>query len=90
MTEYTEAVDKQRLINEAEKWARLPSQIHAFNTIDTAVWYDDRRTDGRVIDTIFNDGRIERELRPSGKKIKMGKKMSRSRLIDMFTRRNSK
>jgi|ETNmetMinimDraft_18_1059904.scaffolds.fasta_scaffold04626_6 hypothetical protein len=90
MTEYTEVVDKQRLIIEAEKWAKMPSQIHAFNTIDTAVWYDTRRTDGRVIDTHFNDGRIERELRPSGKKVKMGKKMSRSRLIHMFTRRNSK
>ena len=90
MTEYTEAVERQRLINEAEKWAKLPSQIHAFNTTNTSVWYDDRRTDGRVIDTHFNDGRIERELRPSGKIVKMGKKLSRARLIDMFIRNNQK
>jgi hypothetical protein len=90
MTEFTEQVEKVRLRNAAEKWAKLPSQVHAFNTKDTSVWYDDRRTDGRVIDTSYNDGTIIRELRPSGKKVLMGKKLSRQRIIDMFVRTSQK
>ena len=86
MTEYTEQVEKQRLKNAAEEWAKKPSQIHAFNTENTSVWYDNRRTDGRVIDTHYNNGTIIREISNTGKTVTMGKKIPKAKLLEKFLR----
>ena len=61
MSEYDEIVDQQRLLLEAEEWAKGIKCIHAHSLSSMA--YDDRPkdTDGKsVIDKEFNSGLIER------------------------------
>ena len=61
MSEYDEIVDQQRLLLEAEEWAKGIKCIHAHSLSSMA--YDDRPndTDGKsVVDKEFNSGLIER------------------------------
>tara|TARA_B100000287_G_C20212445_1_gene614699 strand:- start:321 stop:611 length:291 start_codon:yes stop_codon:yes gene_type:complete len=62
MTEYSDIVEKRKLELAYEEYVDGVKQIHCFNTDDTRVWYDDREPEGRVIDTMYNDGRIRRQL----------------------------
>ena len=66
MTEYSEMIEKQRKLLKAEKWARGVKSLHAHRL--TSMWYETRPydlQDGSVLDTIYNDGTVERRL-PSG------------------------
>lgn len=87
MTQYDDRVERQRLLLEAEEWAKGVKDVHCFNTLNCKVWYESRPEDGRVIDIRYNDGRIERELRPSGQKIWLGntKRLQGAELIDAYT-----
>ena len=89
MTQYDDRVEKQRIRNAAEQWAKIPCQIQSFNTLDTAVWYDTRRTDGRVTDTSYNDGTILREITETGETITMGEKLSLDKLVHKFLRHST-
>ena len=63
MTEYKDAVEEQRLILQAEKWAKEIKSIHIHSL--SSMWYDDRpedTADGKMVtDTEYNDNRIVRE-----------------------------
>ena len=63
MTEYKDAVEEQRLILQAEKWAKELKSIHIHSL--SSMWYDDRpedTADGKMVtDTEYNDNRIVRE-----------------------------
>ena len=72
MTQYTHLIQEAREKEAAEKWGKRISLIHAFNTDNTKMWYEERPDDGRVIDTCYNDGRIERWLPERNKTIWMG------------------
>jgi len=69
MSEYDDVVERQRVIIEAEKWAKGVKGIHAHSL--TSLWYEtnpDRTgNDLSVIDIEFNDGVIEREYIKTGK-----------------------
>lgn len=85
MTEYKNAVERQRLLLEAEVWADGIESIHGFDTRKVTMAYDDYLDDGIVVDTTFNDGRIER--RQDGKLIRtLGKKLEGDELIDKYWR----
>jgi len=62
MTQYEGAVEKQRLLLEAEEWARGVDNIHIHGL--SSMWYDNRpedTADGEyVTDTAYNSGLIER------------------------------
>ncbi len=90
MTQYDSAVEKQREKNRAEEWGKLVQQIHAFNTDNTNMWYDTRKGDGRVIDTSYNSGLIEREIISTGKTVYIGKRARGETLIDRFRRFRAK
>ena len=64
MTEYSEAVERQKILIEAEKWAKQINQIH-FHSL-TSMYYDTVETkeelikNGPVTDTTYNSGLIIR------------------------------
>jgi len=85
MTEYKDAVEEQRLILQAEKWAKEIKSIHIHSL--SSMWYDDRpedTADGKMVtDTEYNDNRIVREQ--DGKIIHTwGEKKSVKELVQSF------
>ncbi len=89
MTQYYEVVEQQRLMLEAEEWSKGVKDIHCFNTETCTVWYEKRPDDGRVMDIRFNDGRIRRELLPSGKIVYFGSRLKGNQLLDAYCRHNA-
>ena len=88
MTEYDGAVERQRLLLEAEEWADSPNSILIHQT--TSMWYEteDSKRDfenGSVTDTQYNSGLIERTQ--NGKLIRtFGYRKTGQDLIDLFER----
>lgn len=87
MGQFNDRVERQRLLLEAEEWARdvKSMQAHSLNSM----WYDDRpqdTADGKgVIDIIYNNGLIKREL-ADGTKVYFGEKLKGDALIDAYVR----
>jgi len=90
MSEYDDVVERQRVIIEAEKWAKGVKGIHAHSL--TSLWYEtnpDRTgNDLSVIDIEFNDGVIEREYIKTGKVESIGEHLTGQALYDEFGRHN--
>ena len=90
MTQYDSLVEKQRLLIEAEEWAKGTSNIHCHSI--NSMWYDNRPEDtanGKsVMDITYNSGLIERRL-DSGKTIYFGKKLSGDALIQEYLRKSA-
>ena len=88
MTEYTEEVTKQKLLLEAEAWAKEIKQVHTFNSNSTnmAYNYPNPDRDGYVTDTTFNDGTVERVIHSSGQKKYFGTKPNNDTLLHIFKR----
>jgi flavin-dependent dehydrogenase len=84
MSEHNEIVERQRQLLAAEKWARGVKTLHAHSL--TSLWYDDRGNDGSVLDTEYNDGRIQREIRETGETIWFGEELTGDALIDAYGR----
>jgi hypothetical protein len=84
MSEHNEIVERQRLLLEAEAWAKVVSTIHAHSL--SSMWYDDRKNDGSVLDTEYNSGLIKREIRETGETVYFGKKLKGQALLDQYTR----
>ena len=88
MTQYNETVNNQRLLLEAEEWAKGIKSIHAHST--SSMWYDTRPqdTDGKsVLDIEYNDGLIERRLE-SGEIVYFGEKLTGDDLVYEWERFN--
>ena len=89
MTQHDERVSQQRLLLEAEKWAKVPKSVHIHQL--KSMWYDDRPADtdeGPVMDIQYNDGSIERTIIKTGEKIIMGKKLQGEELVYEYSRHN--
>ena len=72
MTEFTDIVERQRLLQEIEKWSKGIKYIHANNG---------------VIETKFNNGDIEYTDTTTGKITWKRKGINKNTLIDKFLRR---
>ena len=87
MGQFNDRVERQRLLLEAEEWARDVKSMHAHSL--NSMWYDDRPQDtanGKgVIDIIYNNGLIKREL-ADGTKVYFGEKLKGDDLIDAYVR----
>ena len=90
MTQYDDVIEKQRIKAAAEEWGKNIKEIHAFNSDNTNVWYDNRKGDGRVIDISYNSGLIKREIISTGKTVYIGKRDRDETLIDRFRRYRAK
>ena len=84
MTEHKEKVIRHAMLLEAEDWAKGVSGIHVHSF--SSMWYDNHpedTADGGVVDTTYNDGRIERSK--NGKVIRvMGKRLTGDMLVDAY------
>lgn len=87
MTQYNDKVERQRLLLEAEEWAKGVKDIHAHSL--SSMWYDDRpqdTEDGKgVVDRRFNNGLIERTLE-DGSIVYFGEVLKGNKLIDAYVR----
>ena len=61
MGEHREIVIRQAKLLLAEEWAKGVKSLHSFDTRKCTMAYDTNTEDGNVIDTEYNDGRIERK-----------------------------
>lgn len=82
MTEYSDKVERQAKLLEAEEWAKSVKSIHAHSM--KSMWYDTRPqdTDGNknVMDIQYNDGLIERRLE-NGELVYFGDRLTGDELI---------
>ena len=72
MTEHTDKVERQRLLQQAEKWAKEIRYIHA---------------NGGVVETKFNNDDIQYKETLTGKVTWKRKGVTKKTLIDKFLRR---
>ena len=85
MTEFTQAVEKQKIRLEAEEWANSTEwlQLHSLSSM----WYDDRPQDtegGKMVtDICYKSGLIERTL-SSGEKVYFGEQLKGEDLVDAY------
>ena len=64
MTEYTHLVERQKMLLEAEEWAKKPQSLQAHRL--TSMWYETKESKkdlekGSVLDITYNNGLIVRE-----------------------------
>lgn len=87
MTEFTESVEKRRLMEQAEAWAKETEWLHAHQL--KSMWYDTRPEDtdeGFVVDIGFKSGRIKRILN-SGEVIFFGEELKSEALLEAYMRK---
>jgi len=88
MTEFKDKVERQRLLLEAEEWAKGVSGIHAHSL--SSMWYDTRPQDTQdgkgVVDRQFNSGLIERTL-DDGSIVYFGIELTGDELIREYQRK---
>jgi|TARA_R110001583_G_scaffold130665_3_gene282377 hypothetical protein len=83
MTQYDYIMRKRRAEIAAEEWGNEVSNIHAFNTEQVTMWYDNRLEDGSVLDVSYNNGRIKRTL-SSGRTVWIGEPLSKKSMMQKF------
>ncbi len=87
MGQYDAVVERQRILLEAEKWAKGVKEIHAHSF--SSMWYDNRPQDTEggksVLDVSYNSGLIQRKLE-DGSIVYFGKEMTPNELIDEYGR----
>ena len=87
MGQYSDRVERQRLLLEAEEWAQGVASLHAHSL--SSMWYDTRPQDTQdgkgVVDKQYNSGLIERTL-DDGSIVYFGKELKGDELIDAYTR----
>jgi len=89
MTQFDDKVQRQRDLLAAEEWAKGVAVVHVHSL--SSMWYDTRPNDtrdGKVTDTVYNDGVVERRL-PDGGIVYLGKKLVGQDLVDKWSQYNA-
>ena len=93
MGEFSSAVERQRILLEAEKWAKQIVQIQCHSL--TSLYYDTAETkaeiikNGPVVDTVYNSGLIIR-TRNNKEVCRFGIERTGDDLIDWYGRNSNK
>lgn len=88
MTQYDETVENQRLLLEAEEWAKQPRSVQVHKL--TSMWYETEESmkdfeNGGVTDTHYNGGHVVRQQ--NGKVIRtFGKQVTGEDLVNAYVR----
>ena len=88
MTQYDEIVENQRLLLEAEEWAKIPKSVH-IHRLDS-MWYETEDSKkfldkGNVTDVQYNNGIIKRQQ--DGKTVHtFGEEITGEELIRAYVR----
>ena len=92
MTEYSEAVERQKILIEAEKWAKEINQIHCHSltsmNYDTVETKEELIKNGPVTDTTYKSGLIIR-TRNNKEVCRFGIERTGDDLINWYGRSNS-
>lgn len=87
MSQYSDRVERQKLLLEAEKWSQTIKSLHA-HSMDS-MWYDTRpqdTEDGKfVTDIQYNSGLIKREF-ADGDYVYLGEELKGKDLINEYVR----
>jgi len=84
MTQFNNRVEKQRLKIEAEEWAIGVKSLHGHSL--NSLWYADGRSDGSVLDIMYNDGSVERQITSTGETVILGERLKGQDLVNSYTR----
>lgn len=84
MTQYDYLMRRKREELAAEEWGSKIASIHAFNTEQVTMGYDNRPKEGSVMDIIYNNGRIQRTL-STGRVVWLGEPLSKKTLLNYFS-----
>lgn len=91
MTQYDDRVEYQKVMLQAEKWAKGIRSVHSHRL--KSMWYDNRPADtdsGHVRDIQYNDGRIQRTIINTGEEVWfLDDVTSGDSLVDEYLRRNN-
>ena len=89
MSQYSDRVERQKLLLEAEKWSNGVKSIHA-HSMDS-LWYDTRpqdTEDGKsVLDIQYNSGLVKREF-SDGDYVYLGSELTGTELVNEYIRNN--
>lgn len=88
MSEHDDLVERQRTMLAAEEWANRVSSLHAHSL--TTLWYDTRGNDGSVLDTVYNNGLVKREIRSTGETVYLGEQLKGEGLLYSYSRNAGK
>ena len=87
MTQYNDRVERQRLLIEAEDWAKGVKCLHAHSL--SSMWYDNRpqdtENDKSVLDIEYNSELIKRQTHDDYT-VYFGKELKGDELIDAYTK----
>ena len=84
MTQYDYIMRRKRQELAAEDWGNEVADIHAFNTEQVTMWYDNRLDDGHVLDVRYNNGKVKRTL-STGRVVWIGEQISKKSMVEMFS-----
>jgi len=84
MTQYDYIMRRKRQELAAEDWGNKVADIHAFNTEQVTMWYDNRLDDGHVLDVRYNNGKVKRTL-STGRVVWIGEQISKKSMVEMFS-----
>ena len=88
MTQYDEIVENQRLLLEAEEWAKIPKSVHVHRL--SSMWYETEDSKkfldkGSVTDVQYNNGIIKRQQ--DGKTVHIfGEEITGEELVRAYVR----
>lgn len=85
MTQYTDSVERHKLMHKAEKWAKGVRSLHA-HALDS-MWYALDRKDGHVMDIEYNNGLVQRTIQETGEILYFGKQLQGDKLLDQYERK---
>lgn len=85
MTQYTDRVERQQLMQEAEEWAKGVTSIHAHAL--NSMYYAEDREDGSVIDIEYNNGVVQRTISETGEIIYFGEQLKGEELLRQYIRK---
>lgn len=87
MGQYDDKVERQRVLLQAEEWAKAVKSIHAHSL--NSMWYDNRPQDTEdersVLDIEYNNGLIERKTH-DGFTVYFGEKLTGDELIQEYSK----
>jgi 2-polyprenyl-3-methyl-5-hydroxy-6-metoxy-1,4-benzoquinol methylase len=87
MGQYDDKVERQRVLLQAEEWAKSVKSAHAHSL--NSMWYDTRPQDTEegksVLDIEYNSGLIERQTH-DGYTVYFGDKLNGDELIQAYSR----
>ena len=87
MTQYNNRVEEQKLRLEAEEWARGVKSLHGHSL--NSLWYADGRSDGSVLDIMYNDGSVERQITSTGETVILGERLKGQDLVNSYVQESN-